>query len=681
MAIEPKVFDVLRYLCLQHERYVSLQELHDEVWQGRVVSDAAVRRAISKLRALLGDDPKDPTLIKSVSKRGYRITCDRVDVPEQYRDAETPDTVSANAKLAMAGDGRVSSPWARWSIASGMVLLVVVAMTFGLLRQYRMSPDTLLSHELVFADSELLSDMPGEKSAIAVSHDGSMLAFTAEMDQFLGAQLFLMQLDSRRVLQLSESAGNVLDLAFSADDQFIYYSVNATNGSSGGQLNRVATSMDGKPELLLEGWFALGKMDLLPQGRGIVFVAIREKNSPIRLYEYDAITGNVNSFYGRSDRHTSDILAKLSPAQDKYAVLSRSGFNNVWSLNVIEAASKSLLSQAILESPVYSMEWVSDTELLVLDRQAIYRVDIDSGSINHLFKKAFHWVTDFYVERGEDLYYLRQQGNDFSFFEVSTLEANTGRFVDTPEGEVWQVLYGGTNNAYWCLRLSGSTYELSAYDYDTEQVYLKVNRKIELLSGSPEGESVLMLLGGRLALLSKSSSQVVYLSDSHELVGHHANFINDGKQIAYGVNSDGEWVLKVYDLAEREVVFTRAEVKAARSYLERWILLSADDVFFAADSLDSESLKKLSIQPDVSEINTRWFIWGNRLFWSEYDISGARVYSHVLGEDGVHEYTKEGQRISGRFDVSDDGERLLLRHWKMSDSEIRRLRLPEVTRE
>jgi DNA-binding winged helix-turn-helix (wHTH) protein len=71
--IEPKMADVLDYLLLNTERYVPLQELHDEVWAGRIVTDTAVRRVVSRLRSLIEVDPSKPEIIKSLPKRGYRL--------------------------------------------------------------------------------------------------------------------------------------------------------------------------------------------------------------------------------------------------------------------------------------------------------------------------------------------------------------------------------------------------------------------------------------------------------------------------------------------------------------------------------------------------------------------------------------------------------------------------------
>lgn len=73
--LEPKVLAVLIYLCQNKNRYISMAELHEHVWQDRCVSDAAVRRAIGKLRLLFNDNHKDPKYIQSLPKRGYKLIC------------------------------------------------------------------------------------------------------------------------------------------------------------------------------------------------------------------------------------------------------------------------------------------------------------------------------------------------------------------------------------------------------------------------------------------------------------------------------------------------------------------------------------------------------------------------------------------------------------------------------
>jgi DNA-binding winged helix-turn-helix (wHTH) protein len=73
-TLEPKCMQVLSYLIEQRPRIVSLEELHNNVWENQIVTDTAVRRVISKLRVALNDnDTKNPKYIKSVMKRGYQL--------------------------------------------------------------------------------------------------------------------------------------------------------------------------------------------------------------------------------------------------------------------------------------------------------------------------------------------------------------------------------------------------------------------------------------------------------------------------------------------------------------------------------------------------------------------------------------------------------------------------------
>lgn len=93
--------DLLAYLHLHQDRYVSLQELHQQVWPGRVVSDTAVRGTIKKLRNLLGDtNIAEPKYIKSLSKRGYKLVCE-VSAYTELLMSETVVASSLSVELEM----------------------------------------------------------------------------------------------------------------------------------------------------------------------------------------------------------------------------------------------------------------------------------------------------------------------------------------------------------------------------------------------------------------------------------------------------------------------------------------------------------------------------------------------------------------------------------------------------
>ena len=65
--IEPQVFDLLVHLISNRDRIVSKDELIEVIWQGRIVSEAALSSRISAARRVLGDSGNDQTLIRTLS--------------------------------------------------------------------------------------------------------------------------------------------------------------------------------------------------------------------------------------------------------------------------------------------------------------------------------------------------------------------------------------------------------------------------------------------------------------------------------------------------------------------------------------------------------------------------------------------------------------------------------------
>ena len=71
--VEPQVFDLLVYLVRNRERVVSKDELLDAIWEGRIVSEAALSSRINAARRAIGDTGNDQALIRTVHKRGFRF--------------------------------------------------------------------------------------------------------------------------------------------------------------------------------------------------------------------------------------------------------------------------------------------------------------------------------------------------------------------------------------------------------------------------------------------------------------------------------------------------------------------------------------------------------------------------------------------------------------------------------
>ena len=74
--LSPKAFDLLQVLLEHRPALVSKGELQDRVWPDVAVVEANVANAIAEIRRVLGDDPKSPAYVFTVSRRGYRFCAD-----------------------------------------------------------------------------------------------------------------------------------------------------------------------------------------------------------------------------------------------------------------------------------------------------------------------------------------------------------------------------------------------------------------------------------------------------------------------------------------------------------------------------------------------------------------------------------------------------------------------------
>jgi len=81
VRLEYKVMQVLTVLCDSAGFVVTYMELMDRVWQGSIVSDDSLYRAIAMLRKVLGDNSRKPIYIESIPRVGYRLIAPVVRTP------------------------------------------------------------------------------------------------------------------------------------------------------------------------------------------------------------------------------------------------------------------------------------------------------------------------------------------------------------------------------------------------------------------------------------------------------------------------------------------------------------------------------------------------------------------------------------------------------------------------
>lgn len=113
--MEPQVFDLLVHLVRNRDRIVSKDELIDAVWNGRIVSEAALSSRVSAARRVLGDSGNEQAMIRTLHKRGFRFVGEVDEIGENDSAnavavcCETP-TKAAATETTLDGDAPTVLP-------------------------------------------------------------------------------------------------------------------------------------------------------------------------------------------------------------------------------------------------------------------------------------------------------------------------------------------------------------------------------------------------------------------------------------------------------------------------------------------------------------------------------------------------------------------------------------------
>ena len=87
VSITPQAFDLLDYLIRNRGRVVSKDDLIAAVWNGRIVSDAALTTRLNAARNAIGDSGEEQRLLKTMARKGFRF----VGHVQEERGGAAPD--------------------------------------------------------------------------------------------------------------------------------------------------------------------------------------------------------------------------------------------------------------------------------------------------------------------------------------------------------------------------------------------------------------------------------------------------------------------------------------------------------------------------------------------------------------------------------------------------------------
>ena len=134
-TLEPRIMQVLVALHQANGRVVSRDELIARCWEGRIVGEDAINRAIGKLRRLSEEEGDASFVIETIPKIGFRLMASQSLVATEAGSAGISPAIEARDDATTLSDtARASSLLAHqrgWRLAAGLALLTVAAFALA----------------------------------------------------------------------------------------------------------------------------------------------------------------------------------------------------------------------------------------------------------------------------------------------------------------------------------------------------------------------------------------------------------------------------------------------------------------------------------------------------------------------------------------------------------------------
>jgi len=110
IRVRPQLIDVLACLAMQPGKVMSKNQLLAVVWSDRHVEASGVTRCVAELRQALADDARQPRVIETIPKRGYRLIAPVEPVggpdvaPASESEPPRPSPAAPHAAGSVSGD-------------------------------------------------------------------------------------------------------------------------------------------------------------------------------------------------------------------------------------------------------------------------------------------------------------------------------------------------------------------------------------------------------------------------------------------------------------------------------------------------------------------------------------------------------------------------------------------------
>lgn len=600
--LSARVFDLLLIFVQNEGKILEHDELLDKVWEGTFVEQSNLKKSVSALRQILGENPNQSLYIKTVPRRGYCFvasvkTVDEIDesiISENKIESTQPETKTNNSK---ADNFLQKNKFKFFALAATLSIgiILILAWKFGFKNGAadNFKFENLKIQKLTTA---------GNVSQAAISPDGKMVVYTT-YDNLSRQTLWAKRIGQTNSIQLVPAGDeHYEDVAVSPDNNSVYFGT--IKDKSQEDLFRIPISGGVTPRKITEDIASIPTFS--PDSKQMVFV--RDTPDKLRrLIIANAEDGsNEREIYNVPDKHNL-IAPAWSPDGKRIAFVS-SDVNEkgrTWTISEISPDGGAV--RAIFppkKEKVLMATWLRNGSGLIMaaepadSRQMqIWQVAYPGGEISRLTNDFSDYDAITLSYDGNAILSVQSDRIGDLWSMNWTMLQNTTRLTETQNlSGVFSVLPDGR---FLCETMENGQYRLQMFNSD--------GTNPQIISTSPASERAPTILpdGKNLLYISRrSGTQEVWKSEldgrnatqvtNDKTFSMHPKISPDGKEVFYTVYDNAIWRLAKIPINGGEKTFLIDEPVNVFSF-------SPDGKFIAYNFQDPQTKRWMIALRNVSD--------------------------------------------------------------------------------
>ncbi|KAF7785505.1 hypothetical protein PRUB_a4180 [Pseudoalteromonas rubra] len=527
IKLEPLTMELLCYLVKRRGDYVSQKELLDHVWDGRVVSDNAIRRVVKKLRDALGDDVKSPTYIKTVPSKGYLLIAE-VSI-EAVTQGNGPDHTT---ELSQASDYEYIHKKSKAKLKPLYFILIIALSCVAGYAYYA------LPNQVAVKQVKTVTSMSGEEGWADYHKGTDMVIYSHRKDVSGFFGLYIKSLSTNVTKRLSPGDANYYSAKFSKTGKQI-----ALQRQKGSQAELVILTlndtMDVSNEEVIYRYDTLQpNLSWAPDDKALYFSLKKEPDYPNTIFKIDIDSKRLTQVTYPDFNPHGDYFSALSPDGLHLGVLRYSNYQRTH-LIILELASGKVQSNTVLDFIPSNIVWDEGSSgIFLANSNEIHFFDTRTNELTPHVQTAFG-LSSIYSTCGDNCLLVGKEDKN-----VRDIAEIKNPFLEENIYNLFEFSLSGKEGHPDYLADSDKIVFRYEFDNIPQIVTYSTTGEMELLTEFTEhhgisnldyhhaSRSVLGILDHQLFVLDINSKQIRYLTTQLENI-QNPSWSNDGRSIYF----------------------------------------------------------------------------------------------------------------------------------------------------